>query len=278
MAAIVTSVSAVDLLDEINRQFDVTLKRSLSARQLALNAVRRSLNPKEPAEDSIRQNEALSSEIKELSSEYPVLLNIAVCGRDGTILADTDDNRVGKTFVYANDRDFEELVTRHGVWRKLQVLLRGIGSYQVSDSLLSYDRAARKRVPVLTVRVVVVPALIRSEIMPALQTHAEISIASIVGAMLAALIFSTIAFRPLGKLGHMLDLLAKGEYQLQQVAPARKDTDQFGLVASKVNLLGEQLRGAQSEISDLKDNFERLLDGLHFRPRPQAHRGRRSRR
>ena len=33
-------------------------------------------------------------------------------------------------------------------------------------------------------------------------------------------------------------------------------------MATKVNLLGEQLRGAQFDFSDLRGNFERLLDQL----------------
>jgi signal transduction histidine kinase len=43
--------------------------------------------------------------------------------------------------------------------------------------------------------------------------------------------------------------------------PATK-TDEFGLMASKVSLLGEQLRGARYDFSDLRGNFERLLDDL----------------
>ena len=76
--------------------------------------------------------------------------------------------------------------------------------------------------------------------------------------MLGAFVFSTIAYRPLGQLGKMLDLVAVGDYEFQQVPPV--STDEFGAVASKVSLLGQQLKGAQSEFSDLKGNFERLLD------------------
>jgi signal transduction histidine kinase len=57
----------------------------------------------------------------------------------------------------------------------------------------------------------------------------------------------------------MLDLLARGEYEMQPVKPG---TDQFGLVASKVQILGEVLKGRQSEISDLKGNVERILNEL----------------
>ena len=271
MALIVTSVSALDLSDEINRQFDVTLKRAVSIRRLVVSAVKRSYNPKLEPAASVRNNAALTAEIHDLFSEYS-LLEIAVCDQHNLILASTDDTPVKRWAPDINDKNFEALVTRGSVWQKLQVLLRNPaayptgsqavdpyqGKYQVVDSLMGRD----KKIPVLTVRVIIDPALIRKEIMPALTHQAEISIASILGAMLAALIFSTVAFRPLGKLGHMLDLLAQGEYELQQVTESSPSADQFGQVASKVSLLGDRLRGAQFEISDLKDNFERLLDQL----------------
>ncbi len=266
MALIVTWVSAFDMSDEITRQFDVTLRRSESIRQLVVSGVRRSLNPKLSAAASVQNNETLIAEINELFAEYSVLQEIAVCDRSGVILADTNIRRVGQ--VAPEIEDFKTVVNA-GVWQKLLLLKnRGKdpstyrGKFQVSEDVMREDKAARRNVPVLTVHVIIDPALIRMEIMPALKHEAEISIASILGSVLAALIFSTIAFRPLGRLGHMLDLLARGEYELQQVAPAKAPADQFGVVASKVSLLGEQLRGAHSEISDLKDNFERLLDEL----------------
>jgi signal transduction histidine kinase len=56
----------------------------------------------------------------------------------------------------------------------------------------------------------------------------------------------------------MLDMVAGGQYELQQVSSGNTP-DEFGIVASKVSMLGQQLRGAQTEFSDLKGNFERLL-------------------
>ena len=60
----------------------------------------------------------------------------------------------------------------------------------------------------------------------------------------------------------MLDVIATGEYQFQQVPAKSSKLDQFNIVESKVSLLGERMRGAQSEFSDLRGNFERLLDEL----------------
>jgi signal transduction histidine kinase len=90
-----------------------------------------------------------------------------------------------------------------------------------------------------------------------------VALASVAGALCITLLFSFIAFRPLGRLGHMLDVVATGDYDPNALAPvSRTGADEFGIMATKVNLLGQQLRGAQFDFSDLRGNFERLLDQL----------------
>jgi hypothetical protein len=99
--------------------------------------------------------------------------------------------------------------------------------------------------------------------MPTLKKSASVALASVAGALCITLLFSIIAFRPLGRLGHLLDLVAKDEYDPNALALAsRARADEFGIMATKVNLLGQRLRGAQYDFSDLRGNFERLLDQL----------------
>ena len=111
----------------------------------------------------------------------------------------------------------------------------------------------------------VYPALIRSAVMPRLQKNVVVALLSILGAIMVTVVFSSIAFRPLGRLGKMLDVLARGEFDQPEALPPpppRSPLDELGLMASKVSLLGEQLRGAQYDVSDLRGNLERLLDEL----------------
>ncbi|HZL57657.1 MAG TPA: ATP-binding protein, partial [Bryobacteraceae bacterium] len=97
-----------------------------------------------------------------------------------------------------------------------------------------------------------------------LKTHLAISALAIVGSMFGAFLFFNFALRPLGKLGGMIDLIARGEYELPVLTPEppKDSQDEFNIVASKVSMLGQQLRGAHAEFSDLKTNVERLLEEL----------------
>lgn len=258
MAVIVTTISALDITEEVSRQFEITLKRSQSIRRLVHSAVLRSMerNPNAAVPDSLHNDEGLSAELLELLTESQALVEIAVSDPHGMILNDSDPDRIGKPFGSADS--FENLVTRTNWWRKLVVLFQGQGSYQLSNDV--FDQKTGQ--PILTERVVIDPALMRDDLRPLLSTHAAIDLATIIGAMFAALIFSTVAFRPLSRLGHMLDLLAKGEYELQPGPGGAPNQDQFGMVETKVSLLGQQLRGVRTESSDLKGSVERILEEL----------------
>jgi signal transduction histidine kinase len=89
---------------------------------------------------------------------------------------------------------------------------------------------------------------------------ATIALISVIAAICLTFLFSAVAFRPLGRLRRQLDLLARGEFE--QGGADSKERDEFSIMASKVSLLGERLRGAQYEVSDLRGNIDRLLQDL----------------
>jgi signal transduction histidine kinase len=110
--------------------------------------------------------------------------------------------------------------------------------------------------------VVIYPALIRPSIKETLYQKAEVAILSVAGAVLLTFLFSMAMFRSLGNIGQMLDRAASGEYELEVLPSDRIATDELSVMASKVNLLGQRLRGAQFEVSDLRGNIDHLLQDL----------------
>ena len=252
MAAIVVTISAMDLTDEINRQFLISLRRTESLWRLASSATNRALQRKQ----GVKNDPGLTGEFQELMTEAGPVVAIVVCDAKGEVLNDAEPARIGMPCPRVDD--FRDMVLRRTTWwDKMLVLYKDSNGLYTDSSDLHLIHA-----PQLTLRLVVDPRKIREELAPSMQTHLVISFASIAGAILVTLIFSSIAFRPLGRLGHMLDLIATGEYQFQQVPGQKSKTDQFNIVETKVSMLGERIRGAQSEFSDLRGNFERLLDDL----------------
>ena len=254
---IVTIVSAVDLANDVEWQFEGTLRSARSIRAVVSSEVRHAVSrEREMSLREILRQPELTAELQGLLADAPLLLEIAICDRKNEILADTDPKRLGEKFqLYP---DFEPIVRQTGWLGKLRMLANQNKDYQLEQALATPEGEV-----LLYVRVVVAPALIRNEIAPALRKNAGVAVASVLGAVLITLAFSTLAFRSLGRLGKMLDLLASGKFDYQEaLPPPPAKTDEFGMMASKVSLLGEQLRGAQYDYSDLRGNFERLLDDL----------------
>jgi len=255
MTLIVGSIGVVDLGNEIQTQFDATMERAELLRKVAANLVVQTLERQRtvPLREALR-DPSLSAELVDIMTASRTLLEIAVCDRNNEILADSDPARLGKTFE--NYADFGPLVTQTTWWDKLRILSGDKRYYQLEQPLGTSGRT------LLSVRVVVYPALIRNAIVPRLRKNAAVVLGSILGAILVTLVFSTIAFRPLGRMGKMLDQLARGEFEPEVLPALPSPVDELGVMASKVSLLGEQLKGARYDFSDLRGNLERLLDQL----------------
>ncbi len=248
-------VSAVELGNEIERQFAETLERATVQRDLATNLVSQSLNRHRTLkiEDALQDPELQGNLVNIIANSHAIL-EIAVVNPQNRILLDSDKNRIGVTAPPFPD--FRPIVTDAGSYRKLQVLTqRGTHYYQLQEVKLGSAGQ-----PVISVRVVIEPALIRPDIIPNLQKNAVVAILSVLGAVVVTFLFSAVAFRPLGRIGHMLDLAAKGEYETEP--PVKTSSDELSVMASKVSLLGQRLRGAQFEVSDLRGNIDRLLQDL----------------
>jgi signal transduction histidine kinase len=252
MASIVTIVSLSDLIGEFSRQFDYALDRAKLVLHYTPDLINREVERSNESNliDAIAKSPSLPADLFNLAVKSQSVDEIVVTDTAGRVLVDSYPNQ-----AYHPRPDFADLVDHKHWWTKWWVLYRTHESYEIKEDEL--DPQTNKRA--ITIHVLLLPALIRSSVAPILQDHAWIAIFSIIFGVLGAFAFASIAFHPLGKLGKMLDLVASGEYELQQVTPS---ADEFGIVASKVSLLGQQLRGAQTEFSDLKGNFERLLDEI----------------
>jgi signal transduction histidine kinase len=249
---IVAVISAAYLRNIMDLQFESALLRADLAGGRVVSDVRDTLNshqelPLPEALASGRLSEQLKAEIT-YSKE---IFEVAVVDPDNLILADSDAERRGERCARYGDLD--PLVNHAGWYRKLQVLLRGDASY--------YQVEREMGPPLIFVRVIVAPAFIREYMRQPLEGSANIALLSVIGAISLTFLFSAFAFRPLGRLRRQLDLLARGEYSPEQ--PARKPAnDEVSIMSSKVSLLGERLRGAQFEVSDLRGNIDRLLQDL----------------
>src|SRR5262249_22652793 len=174
--------------------------------------------------------------------------------KSSEVLADSTPERRGE--LSGPYKPFTDLVKNPSWWDKLLVLRGSTRKYFQLERLYGQSEE-----PVLAVRVIIAPALIKNDIMPILKQNAAVGLISAIAAVIVTFVFSAVAFRPLRQLGQQLDRIASGEYEPTKEA-AKRAMDEFALISSKVSMLGERLRGAQFEVSDLRGNIERVLQDL----------------
>jgi len=256
----VTIISAMDFANNVQQQFEATLGRAEIISPVATRFVRETRNsrPTVSMREALR-DERLSKDLLDLVTDARAILEIAVVDpKTNEVLADSDPTRLGQTAGPYSD--FRELVQQASPLTKVRVLTgRGHEYYQLERALASGGET------VLLVRAIIAPALIYDDVKPTLTRQAYVAIATVGGAVFLTLLFSAIAFRPLGRLRRQLDLVTSGEYEPEKALaplPAKAATDELSLMASKVSLLGQRLRGAQYEVSDLRGNIDRLLQDL----------------
>jgi len=256
---IVALISAVDLGNTMELQFKTTLRLADMCGTVAVDDVKDALNrPNAPRalRDALNRDDLLDR-LKTIMYASKEIIEVAVVDPSNEILADSVLERRGERCPRYDD--LTPLVERTGWYEKLFVLARGGTNYYQLERRLG----AAEGSPELFVRVIVAPAFIREYyIKPALKESANVAVVSVAGAACLAFLFSTFGFRPLGRLRRQLDLLASGEYEAPPPAGGKPGTDDVSIMSSKVSLLGERLRGAQYEVSDLRGNIDRLLRDL----------------
>ncbi len=141
--------------------------------------------------------------------------------------------------------------------RQLRVIYGPQQAYEIVLPLMIGDR------PLGHVRVGVLTLFLRDDIDQALKRALFLSAGAIVIGTLSAGALCFRLLRPLETISRSVDRMARGEYS-ESIHLDRRD--EWGILSSKLNLLGEQMRGEKAAFVALKDNlgqlFSNLTDGL----------------
>ena len=250
------AISAVNVALETEQQFASMFERARDFNDLAVSELTQAVktdSPPPPLED-VLADPGLAYMLQQIMlKSNNAVLEIAVVDENNRILLDSISQPGDTLPMY---EDFGALVQRTNWLQKLDILWKGARYYQV-ESLPQRTPAGK----LLYVRAVIDPHFIRLDIQPKIEKNLMVAFLAVIGAVCLTFLFSAVAFRPLVRLRRQLDLVASGDYD-PQPGGAHAANDEFAVMSSKVNLLGERLRGAQVEVSDLRGNIERLFQDL----------------
>lgn len=258
---IAMSVSAVHLNGMIASWLDGVKERvDLSAQQVK-NAVTQRVNDASAAapgvdltiEDAKRRWYAAVSTDQELQrllvrslAKSNSILEISIADENTRILVSSDPQRIGQLM---QDRPpLESLLTLGPANRFITTLLRR-NEYQFRIPL----GVPGTTKPLFQIEVVVSTVLLQSALTPHMISVATVSALAVLVAVIISLIAGNMALAPLKQVGRALDELAQGTPAA--LPDPTTSTKEFAVVQSKLNLLGEQFRGAQQLIEKLEETI-----------------------
>ena len=254
---IVTLVSSVDLYSFMQLKLQSTFERAEVIKDVARVWVTDAVNShREVTVPEALQDPVLGVRLLNLMRAPNGVLSIDVVSPDNVhVIFSTLPDRIGSSTPLPSD--FGKLLRDRSWFQQLNALVFNEGRYyMLQDPVGSNDKV------LFWVRVVIYPAFIRPTLIDTLYQKGNVAILSVAGAVLITFLFSMALFRALGHIGQLLDRFASGEYGPDDSAAAQMAKDELSVMTSKVNLLGERLRGAQFEVSDLRGNIDHLLQDL----------------
>jgi len=109
------------------------------------------------------------------------------------------------------------------------------------------------------VRVGLSSALLRDQISPGLVSAGYWALGSVLFSTLLALLVSTIALAPIGRISKQLDRISAGQFDAE---PVVERGDELGAVSTKIVGIGQQLRDVREIFSTLRENLDQVMSGL----------------
>lgn len=192
----------------------------------------------------------LASSLESAIGYSPTLYYVTITDTNREVLIHNDPGEVGRRFPPA--APFSEL-SRSGLRDQLRVIY---GPPRVYETVLPMEIGGRA---LGDVRVGVSTLFLRNQITPELRAALGLSGLAILLATLSVGLVSFRLLRPLETISRSVDRLARGEYT-ERVQLNRKD--EWGILSSKLNLLGEQIRGEKAAFVALKENLDQLFSNL----------------
>ena len=181
------------------------------------------------------------------------LLEINVAGESGIILASSNDAAV-RTPMQRNE-DFETWL-KAPLYRRTLDLLTRRSNWEITVPLGAGDRDKT----IFTIQVVTSPLLLRHTLSEQIRILAIVSGCAIALSLLLTILATTRALRPVKRIEDSIDRIAQGRVGAEESDD--HTAKEFRAVESKLNLLGQQYRGAREDATELRHNVDQLLERM----------------
>ena len=202
----------------------------------------------------VESDEELSGILRDTMASSRTIVAILITSGMGRVLASSDPNLPGTT---VRERPSFEAWQTLSPWRKLYEVFTRNEEYESSLSVGTSASAP----PVFRVRVIVSSVLLRNAVRPQMIDLSIALALSLLAAIFLAVLAARLAFQPLRRIGQAIDRISGGEAQ-KETAGVEGEPEEVAAVQTKLDVLGQQFRGAREDASKLQGRIEQLMERL----------------
>jgi signal transduction histidine kinase len=230
-----------------------------AARDATQNGVAvKSTNANNPAEveealeKTLRDDRALNNLLESILGYSQTIYDAAIADVNGRAIVHSTPGLNGKQLEH---REIFKDVISGNFLQQLKVVY---GTPRVYDVYLPIQVQGRR---FGDIRIGISTVFLKSEVQPQLNRALLFSVIAILASFGLAAGVSNLALRPLESIGRRLDQMTAGVPDtLPEPDPRR--TDEYGLVNTKIDRLGRQMRDVREVFSALKENLDQIMGTL----------------
>jgi signal transduction histidine kinase len=201
-------------------------------------------------EEALQGDPGLSSLLQSVIGYSPTIYDVSIVDASGRALLHTDADQIGKIIP----RRTELIALVNGNFRQqMEVVFGGPRVYEVRIPL------ERNKQPFGAIRVGISTTFLKDALQPQLRASIVFSLLAIVVSLVLAASLSNLALKPLEAINRRLDLLSAGQEPSQK---ERQRSDEYGVVTTKIDRLGRQMRDVKEVFSALKENLDQIMANL----------------
>jgi PAS domain S-box-containing protein len=202
-------------------------------------------------EESLQTDPGLNSLFQSIVGYSPIIYDVSIADVNGVALLHSDADLIGKKLP---EREDFSAVRNGNFWRKMKVVYGEPAVYEMRLPL------RRNGVPFATIRVGISTVFLESTLQPKLNRALAFSAFAIILSLILAAVLSNFALRPIEVISRRLDLLTAGG-----TAPegSYRGKDEVGVVTTKIDRLGQQMKDVKEVFSALKENLDQMMANLH---------------
>jgi PAS domain S-box-containing protein len=199
---------------------------------------------------ALESDPGLNSLLQSVIGYSPTIYDVSIVAPSGRVLLHTDADQIGKILPQREDL---LSVINSGFRRQMEVVFGGPRVYELRIPL------QRDRQPFGAIRVGISTTFLKDTLLPQLKASIIFSLLAIVVSLALAASLSNLALKPLEAINRRLDLLSAGK---EPSAKERQRSDEYGVVTTKIDRLGRQMRDVKEVFSALKENLDQIMANL----------------